>query len=119
MMPESNNTINGENDPLRSDRNESNDHLQDASNSDGAAENASESERIREASRASEPANQMETGTDKHPQNRDNANTDEPLTTQGSNEEIEESMSGTTNLTIEQLKREHNPGGYSAEEGKD
>lgn len=35
----------------------------------------------------------------------------QPLTTQGSSEEREENLGGTTNLTLDQLKKEHDPEG--------
>ena len=114
MMPENSSNVNGGNDPLMPNETGNDDRLQDASSSDAAAENARESERIREASRAAEPAYQLDLDKDK-PVNRANANTDEPVTTQGDDDELEENMSGTTNLTIEQLKKEGDPGGYSAE----
>lgn len=34
-----------------------------------------------------------------------------PLTTQGDSAEMEENMGGTTNLSLDQLKREHDPEG--------
>jgi hypothetical protein len=39
----------------------------------------------------------------------------DPLTLQGDYNEKEENMGGTTNLTLDQLKKEHNPEGDDAE----
>lgn len=39
------------------------------------------------------------------------ASTQQPLTTQGSEKEIEENMGGTTNLSLDQLKKEGDPEG--------
>lgn len=36
---------------------------------------------------------------------------EQPLTTQGSEEEIEENLGGTTNLSLDQLKAERDPEG--------
>lgn len=41
--------------------------------------------------------------------------TEAPLSTQGSDEEIEEKLGGTTNLSLEQLKKEKDPGGFSSQ----
>jgi len=115
MMPENNNSLSGDNDPLRTGTNGNDDRLQDASNSDAAAENARESERIREASRAAVPSYQLDEDSEVTNEDREDAIEQDPLTTQGSEDEIEENLSGTTNLTIEQLKKEGDPGGYSPE----
>ena len=114
MMPEKNNVFNGDNNPLRSGENGNDDRLQDASNSDAAAENARESEQIQEASRAATTSFQLGTDEGEDKAKRD-VNNEEPPTTQGSEEEIEENLSGTTNLTIEQLKKEGDPGGFTDE----
>ena len=126
MMPENSNDFNGEDQPLRPEATGNDDRLQDASNSDAAAENARETERIKEASRAAVPSYQLDEdpqeGQNKGAENHTKLNEDdEPATTQGTEEEIEENLSGTTNLSLDQLKKERDPGGYSleGEENKD
>lgn len=114
MMPENNNVFNGDDNPLKSGENGNDDRLQDASNSDAAAENARESERIQDASSAATPSFELNANKDETGTGRD-INNDGPPTTQGSEEDIEENLSGTTNLTIEQLKKEGDPGGHSFE----
>jgi len=116
MMPENNNNFNGEDQPLRSGNSANDDRLQDASNSDAAAENARESERIQEAARAARPSYELDdqnqgTSDDQRAENT----AGQPPSTQGNADEIEEDMSGTTNLTLEQLKKERDPGGFTAE----
>ena len=114
MMPENNSNSNGDNEPLRSGDNNNDDRLPDINNSDAAAENAGETERILEKSRAATSSLHPDAvePKDKKRQGRENEN---PPTTQGSEQEIEENLSGTTNLTIEQLKKEGDPGGYPVE----
>jgi hypothetical protein len=117
MMPENSSNFNGEDQPLRSGDNGNDDRLQDASNSDAAAENAREAERIQEAARAASPSYELDdreefaTPDDESPAYGDKQGT----STKGSVEDIEEDMSGTTNLTLEQLKKERDPGGFSLE----
>lgn len=122
MMPETN-SHNNENDKSFS-RQEARpgDELKDASTSDAAAENARESERIQEAARAAVPAYEIDVEKferdDEGRRNREKAEKeahDRPLTTEGSQEEIEENLSGSTNLTLDQLKKERDPGGFSLE----
>ena len=119
MMPENSNRFNGDDQPLRSEATGNEDRPQDASNSDAPAENARESERIQEASRAATPSYEIDAdlvnGQNEATENRANTNDDEPATTQGSEEEIEENLSGTTNLSLDQLKKERDPGGYPLE----
>ncbi|MBC7743779.1 MAG: hypothetical protein H7096_01605 [Flavobacterium sp.] len=116
MMPENSNQPEETNEPLRTGENDNDDRLQDTSNSDAAADNARETERIQEVSRANPPA--LESDADDEPEsNVNNHINEDPLTTQGSEDEIEENLSGTTNLTLEQLKHERDPGGYTNEDG--
>jgi hypothetical protein len=117
MMPENSNSVNGDNEPLRSGEG-SDDRLKDASTSDAAAENARESERIQEAARAATPAFQLdEDKLERDAQGRKEreAQSRQPLTTQGDKDELEENFSGSTNLSLDQLKKERDPGGYSPE----
>jgi len=118
MMPENSSNFNGEDQPLRSGVNGNDDRLQDASNSDAAAENAREAERIQEAARAASPSYELDIqsqpGRQKDAGKGDDTN-QQPPSTQGGDEDIEEDMSGTTNLTLEQLKKERDPGGFSLE----
>ena len=117
MMPENSNNFNGEDQPLRSGSNANDDRLQDASNSDAAAENARESERIQEAARAATPSyelgeqDEFATPDDERVPYGDK----EAPSTRGDAEGLDEDMSGTTNLTLEQLKKERDPGGYGLE----
>lgn len=120
MMPENSNNFNGDDQPLKSNVTGNDNRAQDASNSDAAANNARESERIQDAARASVPSYQIDEDREEgHEQSTDNQassdQNDEPATTQGTEEEIEENLSGTTNLTLDQLKKERDPGGYSLE----
>lgn len=118
MMPENSNHFNGDNDPLKSGDIPKGDQMQDASKSDAASENAREAERIQEASRAAVPAYQVDDEKlekDYEGRKEREAEANQPLTTQGSKEEIEENFSGSTNLTLEQLKKEKDPGGAKLE----
>ena len=118
MMPENSNNFNGDDQPLRSGNNGNDDRLQDTSNSDAAADNARETERIQEAARAAVPSYELDDENQSSGQNQTGSESDaneQPPSTQGSDEELEEDMSGTTNLTLEQLKKERDPGGFDAE----
>ena len=114
MMPENHNNSKGDNVPLWSVENNNDDRLPDTNNSDAAAENASETERIPEKSGAATSSFHPDAVEHKDEKRlgRENEN---PPTTQGSEQEIEENLSGTTNLTIEQLKKEGDPGGHPDE----
>ena len=121
-MPENSNNFNGDDEPLRSKEGSDDDRLRDASTSDAAAENARESERIQEAARAAVPAYQLDDDKLKQDdegratgENTKKGENERPLTVQGSEEEIEENFSGSTNLTLDQLKKEGDPGGYGPE----
>ena len=111
MMPENSNTFNGDDQPLRSGDSGNDDRLKDASNSDAAADNARENERVQEASRAAVPSYQWDDRSQDN-ENAADANT-QPPTTQGSEEEIEQNLSGTTNLTLDQLKKNRDPNGFN------
>ena len=122
MVPETNNHNKENETPLTPGEVDRRDDLKDASTSDAAAGNARESERIQEASRAAVPAYQIDTEKlerdDEGRRDREKAEKeahDRPLTTEGSQEEIEENLSGSTNLTLDQLKKERDPGGFSLE----
>lgn len=118
MMPENSNSFNGDDQPLRSGNNGNDDRLQDTSNSDAAADNARETERIQEAARAAVPSFELDDQNETGGQNETRSDSDanqQPPSTQGSDEELEEDMSGTTNLTLEQLKKERDPGGFAEE----
>jgi hypothetical protein len=118
MMPENNNTPESNNRPADGGEGGDINRMVDASQSDAAAENKRESERIQEASRAAVPAFQIDDEKlDKDAEGREerDAEANRPLTTQGTEEEIGENFSGSTNLTLEQLKKERDPGGFSLE----
>ena len=106
MMPETNSDNKGDRKPFTPENAGQADGLKDASTSDAAAENARESERIQEAARAAVPAYQLDIDKlerdDEGRHNREKAAKeahDRPLTTEGTKEEIEENLSGSTNLT--------------------
>lgn len=97
------NGLNDQDDYLNTD----NDKMQDAGNADAAKFNADEQERFateREDTEFSDTEN-LDTGATTEHINQ------APLTTQGDIGEIEENMGGTTNLTLDQLKQEHDPEG--------
>lgn len=118
MMPENKNTPEGENRPAGAADSGDINKMVDASKSDAAAENERESERVQEASRAAIPAFEIdEEKLEKDAEGRAEreAEANRPLTTQGTGEELEENFSGSTNLTLEQLKKERDPGGAKLE----
>jgi len=97
------NGLNDQEDYLDTD----NDKMQDAGNADAAKFNTDEQERF---------ANERESTEYNDAENIDGAAatphiSQPPLTTQGDIKEIEENMGGTTNLTLDQLKQEHDPEG--------
>ena len=99
MTATNNNGLNDQEDYLNTD----NDKMQDAGNADAAKFNADEQERFvneREGRNDADAGTAAPTGE-----------TGPPLTTQGNIEEIEENMGGTTNLSLDQLKKEHDPEG--------
>ena len=102
------NGLNDQEDYLNTD----NDKMQDAGNADAAKFNADEQEKFvndREITEYSD-ADNIDAGT-ATPQN----DTQPPLTTQGDIGEVEENMGGTTNLSLDQLKREGDPEGMDGE----
>jgi hypothetical protein len=101
MTIENNNGLNDQEDYLDTD----NDKMQDAGNADAAKFNTDEQEKFvneRESSEVENADAQAATPT---------GETGPSLTTQGDIEEIEENMGGTTNLSLDQLKKEHDPEG--------
>ncbi|QJD96588.1 hypothetical protein HH214_12210 [Mucilaginibacter robiniae] len=102
------NDLSNQSDYLNTDH----DKIQDAANSDAAKFNTDEQE---------EAANNI-VGTafndvgNINPDTAANRNENSaPLTTQGSIEEVEEDFSGTTNLSLDQLKKERDPEGMDGE----
>jgi len=88
-----------------------NDKMQDAGNSDAAKFNTDEQEDAvndREATEYSDAEN-IDAGASAQHVNQ------QPLTTMGDMGEVEENMGGTTNLTLDQLKQEHDPMGNAGE----
>lgn len=105
MTIENNNGLNDREDYLDTD----NDKMQDAGNADAAKFNTDEQERFvneRESSETENADDRVATPT---------GETGPPLTTQGDIEEVEENMGGTTNLSLDQLKKEHDPEGMNGE----
>ena len=103
MTATNNNGLNDQEDYLNTD----NDKMQDASNADAAKFNTDEQERF---------VNERESGNDDDSDiAQPTGETEPPLTTQGNIEEIEENMGGTTNLSLDQLKKEHDPEGMNDE----
>jgi hypothetical protein len=96
------NGLNNQEDYLDTD----NDKMQDAGNADAAKFNTDEQERFVNEREATElnNTNDNDAATTEHINQA-------PLTTQGDISEIEENMGGTTNLTLDQLKQEHDPEG--------
>lgn len=89
-----------------------NDKTQDTGNSDAAKFNADEQERFVNERQSDEytDAENIDAGSavpsnDEHP----------PLSTQGDIAEVEENMGGSTNLSLDQLKAEHDPEGNNGE----
>jgi len=120
MMPENSNKFNGDDHTSKPEATANNDRVQDISNLDAGSENANETERIQEASRAAVPPYQIDEDNDlrlnQDTENRANPREEnEPATTQGTEGEIEENLSGTTNLSLDQLRKEGDPGGHPLE----
>lgn len=55
--------------------------------------------------------NEREDDVYENAENNDTNVNQQPLTTQGDSAELEENLGGTTNLTLDQLKKEHDPEG--------
>ncbi|MBS7564370.1 hypothetical protein KHS38_08120 [Mucilaginibacter sp. Bleaf8] len=107
-MALSNGNISEQNDFLNTNENE---RAQDTGNSDAAKFNADEQEQAvndREFVEYEDDKN-LDTGASAKPDQ-----TASPLTTQGDFNEVEENMGGTTNLTLDQLKKEGDPEGEDA-----
>ena len=105
MTIENSNGLNDREDYLDTD----NDKMQDAGNADAAKFNTDEQERF---------VNERESSENENADAEVAAPTGEtgpPLTTQGDIEEVEENMGGTTNLSLDQLKKEHDPEGMNGE----
>jgi hypothetical protein len=117
ILPDENTDLNNQEDFSDTD----NDRPQDA-NADAAQANTDEFERSITDRQGAE-SDGITANTDEvrfNPQEQEEAvgqkQSDEslnqaPLTTQGSDAEIEENMGGTTNLTLDQLKKERDPEG--------
>jgi len=101
------NGLNDQEDYLDTD----NDKMQDAGNADAAKFNTDEQERFVNERETTEF---NDTGDNETGENKQHIN-QAPLTTQGDIDEIEENMGGTTNLTLDQLKQEHDPEGNNGQ----
>lgn len=88
--------------------NTDNDKRQDAGNADAAKFNTDEQES------AVNEREQNQNTNDEHLHNNA-GNTEAPLTTQGDSAEKEENMGGSTNLSLDQLKKEGDPEGMDGE----
>lgn len=95
------NGLNDQEDYLDTD----NDKMQDAGNADAAKFNTDEQEQFANEREDTEQNDADSIGAGVPHINQ------APLTTQGDINEIEENMGGTTNLTLDQLKQEHDPEG--------
>ena len=87
-----------------------NDKTQDSSNSDAAKFNTDEQEQFVNERMETEDATAQDMEADTTP-----VINQQPLTTQGDITEVEENMGGTTNLTLDQLKKEGDPEGMDGE----
>jgi hypothetical protein len=105
MTIENNNSLNNQEDYLDTD----NDKMQDAGNADAAKFNTDEQERFVNDRENSETEN-ADAGVASP-----TGETGPPLSTQGDIAEVEENMGGTTNLSLDQLKKEHDPEGTNGE----
>jgi hypothetical protein len=104
MTTADNNGLNEQDDYLNTD----NDKTQDAGNSDAAKFNTDAQEQAvndRQGDEYSDAENIDARAAVAHSEEQP------PLTTQGDIAEIEENMGGTTNLSLDQLKREGDPEG--------
>jgi hypothetical protein len=105
METPNNNDLTNQDDFLNTDENE---RPQDTQNADAAKFNTDEQERAVNEREDTEyqDAEYIDAGSAvQHNEQQP------PLTTQGDISEIEEQMGGTTNLSLDQLKREHDPEG--------
>jgi hypothetical protein len=100
MNTENSNNLGNQGDYLNTD----NDKRQDAGNADAAKFNTDEQEE------AINEREQTQNTSDQQLQNN-TSSTEAPLTTQGDSAEKEENMGGSTNLSLDQLKKEGDPDG--------
>ena len=107
MTDSTNNGLNNQEDYLDTD----NDKAQDAGNSDAAKFNTDEQEKFVNERMDAEADNAESSDTG----NMHNNLSQPTLTTQGDTTEVEENMGGTTNLTLDQLKKEGDPEGIDGE----
>lgn len=138
MTPENNDALNDQHDQLKGDE-KSREKLVNARLSDAASENARESERVQEAARAAVPAYELNledqkppekpvttaksvevTPQDKERQKPEQETTPtqplkQPASTPDRTGETDENLSGSTNLSLDQLKKERDPGGFNTE----
>jgi hypothetical protein len=101
------NRLNNQDDYLNTD----NDRMQDAGNADAAQFNSQEQEKAVNQRQHDETVNVNSTNDDSTTLPGEN----KPLTTQGDINEVEEDFSGTTNLSLDQLKKERDPEGSNDE----
>ncbi len=102
-----NNVNNGSTDQEDFLNTDENDRPQDTDNADAAKFNTDEAERAVNEREDTEYQNaeKINTGSAEHHSH------EQPLTTQGDYNDVEEQMGGTTNLSLDQLKKEHDPEG--------
>jgi hypothetical protein len=108
MMDINDNGLNNQEDFLNTD----NDKMQDAANADAAKFNTDEQQRFVEERQGNESADEenLTAGS-----TETTVESEQPLTTQGDISEVEENMGGTTNLSLDQLKKEGDPEGMDGE----
>jgi hypothetical protein len=108
MMDINDNGLNNQEDFLNTD----NDKMQDAANADAAKFNTDEQQKFVEERQGNESADEenLTAGS-----TETTGESEQPLTTQGDISEIEENMGGTTNLSLDQLKKEGDPEGMDGE----
>ena len=97
------NGLNNQEDYLNTDS----DKTQDVGNADAAQFNSQDQEK------AVNEREETETNDLERLNNTNDTETQQPLTTQGNFDEMEENMGGTTNLTLDQLKQEGDPEGMN------
>ncbi len=138
MITENSNVFDGKNEQLKADGDNKKKciKLVKAKISDAASDNEWEIERVLEASNAASPSYELHLDDSNKDEIKDSYHqtqkssttwicdtskneaenlqpkTQEPLTIQNDDDEIEECLSGTTNLSLEQLKKEGDPEGF-------
>ncbi len=116
MMPENNRDFDSQNQQLKSDGNGGDDRLQDTSNSDAAANNARQTERIQQVGRAAEPSFRLDENGHQANTGKENG-TPEGTESESTEEDLsDETLSASTNLSLDQLKKEKDPGGLSSDD---